>query len=129
MPNDSSSPLPAGPRPDWRLPSVVDIKIRRVRFEPHKHKHFKSALARFKKAVEFRVTTSGPVPARALGPALFVGDTEVAESELVGNDATTLRFLSFFPKTLRAGAPISWGWMGSGRKERQTTSFRYDLKE
>jgi hypothetical protein len=129
MPTDSSNRLPSAPKPDWRLPSVIDIKIRRVRFEPHKHKHFKSALARFKQAIEFRVKTSGPVPARALGPALFVGDTEVSESELVGGETTSLRFLSFFPKTLPPGAPISWGWMGATRRERQKTEFRYDLKE
>jgi len=129
MAKDSSNPLPAEPRPDWRLPSIIDIRIRRVRFRPQKLKHFKSSLTRFKKAVEFKVKTSGPMPLRALSPALFVGETQVIESEPVDSDGTSLRFLSFSPETLPPGAPISWGWIGSARKDRQTTKFKYGLKE
>ncbi len=75
------------------------------------------------------VKTSGPVPARALGPALFVGDTPVIEGSVVGREGTHYRFLSFSPKKLSPGAPISWGWMGAAKKDRHATKFRYTLKQ
>ncbi len=73
MPIDVTQPILVEPRPEWNLPEVIDIQIRRVPFEPPKLRNFKSALADYKEAVEFLVRTSGPIPARALGAALFVG--------------------------------------------------------
>jgi hypothetical protein len=63
---------------------------------------------------------------RAHGPALFVGDVEVNQSERV--DKTTWRLLAFEPERLKAGAPISWGWMRDPQTARQATKFRYNVK-
>ena len=117
--------MAAAPPPDWRLPEVVDIQIRRIAFKPHKLRHFESALKQFKEAIEFTVKTSGPIPARALGPALFIGETPVVECITVGKEKATFRFLAFHPNTLRAGAPISWGWSNAQEKQRHATKFRY----
>jgi hypothetical protein len=123
MATDSNKPLPGQSRLDWNLPEVVDIKIRRVRFQPHQHKHFRSALADYGEAIEFLVQVSGPIPARALGPALFVGDVPVIESEPV--DEYVLRFLAFNVEGLKSDAAIAWGWTDMPKKERRRTKFRY----
>jgi hypothetical protein len=125
MASDAGTPIGGAPRPDWRLPEILDIKISRVPFKPREHKFFRSALADFKEAVEFTVTLSGPVPIRALGPALFVGDVQVAEAEAV--DERTYRFLWFHPEQLKSGAPIGWGWLDALPQERKATQFRFDL--
>ena len=124
MSNDASYRISEGPRPDWDLPDVVDIQIRQVQFEPPKHSNFKSALSEYRQAVEFLVRTSGPIPARALSPALFIGDVQVIESQQVGENL--YRFLSFEPQRLESGSPIGWGWLNSPREERQLTKFPYE---
>jgi len=121
---DRAQPIPSGPRPEWDLPEVLDIRIKRVPYTPHKLRNFESALAGFEEAVEFMVRTSGPIPARALGPALFVGEVEVIESEQV--EPGLVRFLAFDIERLKYGEPISWGWMSDPEEKRQKTSFTYE---
>lgn len=107
------------------LPRIRMLRIRRIPFEPPKLEHFNSSLSRFKEAIEFIVETEGPIPARAYGPALFVGDVEVSQSERI--DETTWRLLALEPERLRPGAPICWGWMKDPEAARQCTQFRYDV--
>ena len=121
---DSSQPMAEGPRPEWDLPEIRNIEIRRILFEPRRPRNFESALASYKEAAEFLVRTSGPIPARALGPALFVGDVQVVESEQVESDQ--YRFLAFDPDRLEPGAPISWGWINAPEQQRRETEFRYE---
>jgi hypothetical protein len=119
-------PLVAGnPQENRNLPDVVDIAIRRVPFTARRYKHFRSALARHKEAVEFMVRLSGPVPIRALGPALFVGDVSVSEAEAV--EDKLYRFLAFDIARLKAGAPITFGWNNASESQRKDTGFRFDL--
>lgn len=125
MATDSSKPMSGAPRPAWDLPEILDIKIRRVPFKPRVHKHFKSALADYKEAVEFLVRTSGPIPARALGPVLFVGDVQVTESEPVENNL--YRFLALEIERLEPRAAISWGWEDAAAAQRYRTKFRYEV--
>jgi hypothetical protein len=75
--------------------------------------------------VEFLVRTSGPIPARALGPALFVGDVQVAESHEAGENL--YRFLAFDLERLKPRAPIAWGWLDAKRNERIRTKYKYEL--
>jgi hypothetical protein len=121
---DVTQPIPSGPRPKWELPEILDIRIRRVPFEPPKLRNFTSALAVYKEAMEFLVHTSGPVPARALGPALYVGHVQVFGGQRV--DDHLYRFLALDFDRLEPGAPISWGWINSPEAERQSTRFRFE---
>jgi hypothetical protein len=124
MAPDTSKPIAGAPRPDWDLPEIVDIKIRYVPFAPREHKHFRSTLADRQEAVEFLVRVSGPIPSRALAPALFVGDVQVFESEAMGENV--YRFLALDPARLNRGAAIGWGWLNTPRRERKSTRFRFE---
>lgn len=119
--------MPIAPRPPFLidLPSVVGLTIRQTKFDPPEHRHFKSKLARFSEAIEFIVEVDGEVPTRAYGPALFIGDVEVNQSERIGK--TTWRFLHFEPDRLTPGAPIFFGWMKDPERQRSQTSFRYSV--
>jgi len=126
MSTDAGSLIPSRPPFSTDLPGLRDLRIRRIPFDPPKLEHFESSLARYREAVEFLVETEGPVPVRAYGPALFVGDIEVNQSERVGD--TTWRLLAFEPERFEVGAPISWGWMKDPDAARQPTRFRYDME-
>lgn len=110
-------------RVDFSLPSVLDIQIRTTRFAPPRLTNFVSALFSGGEAVEFVVRTDGPIPVRALGPALYVGETPVTEVTQVG--ANTYRFIAPTPQDLRQGAPISLGWSGQGPDSARDTAFRF----
>jgi hypothetical protein len=117
------------PRPPFQidLPGILSLKIRRVKFEAPNLEHFKSSLSGHKQAIEFIIETDGVVPTRAYGPALFVGNIEVNNSELTGK--TTWRFLHFEPEKLKTGAPISWGWMKDPKNKRLRTDFLYKVED
>jgi hypothetical protein len=100
--------------------------MRRIEFQAPRLQHFESKLARYKEAIEFIVQTDAPLPIRAYGPALFIGNIEINNSEVTGE--TTLRFLHFEPEGLKSGARISWGWMKDRPKDRLRTGFRYELE-
>lgn len=126
MSSDSGVQQPKAPKPDFELPNVVDLGVRRIRYRPRKPRNFESVFSQEDEAVEFVVTTDGPIPIRARGPALYVGETAVVESEEV--EPTVYRFLAFDVDGLRKRAAISLGW--SGRPDtRQRTPFRYEPPE
>jgi len=122
--SDPGSREPKTRRPAFGLPEILDIEIRRVPFAAPKRRNFESALARYKEAIEFTVRTDRPIPTRALGPVLYVGDTPVTECAPV--ETNTYRFLAFEPKALKRGAPITLGWSGERAEERRLTKFRYE---
>ena len=126
MSTDAGSPIEPRKPFSLDLPQIRRLRIRRIPFEPPTLEHFTSSLSRYKEAIEFIVETDGPVPVRAYGPALFVGDVEVDQSERVDN--TTWRLLAFEPERLEAGAPISWGWMRDPEAARQPTNYRYEVE-
>lgn len=115
------------PRPQWKLPKILKIRIARVPYEAPQYRHFESVYARYNEAIEFMVQVDEPFPVRALSPVLFVGDTPVTEGEMV--DQNVYRFLAFELKKLEQGAPISLGWPGQPAKVRQQTQFRYELAD
>jgi hypothetical protein len=124
MATNEREPGAGGSAPNWNLPEIVDIKVRVVPFRPREYKYFRSALADYKEAVEFLVRLNGPIPMRALGPALFVGDVQVSEAEAV--DEYLYRFLAFDSKRFKRGAAIAWGWNNATKPERQPTNFRFE---
>jgi hypothetical protein len=127
MSTDAGSPIAPRPLFSTDLPDIVRLTIRRIAFHAPKLEYFKSSLERYTHAIEFVVETDGPVPVRAYGPALFIGDVEVNQSERV--DDTTWRLLAFEPVRLKTGAPISWGWMKDPKPARQRTKFRYRVED
>jgi hypothetical protein len=110
MSSDAGSRQPDDPKADFRLPELVDVRTRRIDFEPPRHRHFESDLAQYQEAVEFVVVTDGPIPIRSLGAALFVGDTALTEVSPV--DENSYRFVAFRPNELHDGAGITLGWTG-----------------
>lgn len=126
MSTDAGSPI-RGRKPFViELPRILSLMIRRVEFTAPRFEHVDSSLSLHKQAAEFIVETDGLIPARAYGPALFVGDVEVSQSERIGD--TTWRFLEFEPERLEPGAPISWGWMKDSKRARRRTEFRYEVE-
>jgi hypothetical protein len=125
MSSDAGKRLPDPPRPDFSLPKVLDIQVRATKFEPPRLRNFTSALPRSGNAVEFIVKTDGPIPGRALGPALYVGNTPVTESTQLGPN--TYRFVAPTRKGLDRDASISLGWTGQPPAESKRAKFRYRL--
>ncbi len=105
------------------LPALVGLRIRKIVYEAPQPEHFRSLLAEPREAVEFLVETDGEVPPRALGPALFVGEVEIDQSEKLGE--RSWRLLAFDLQALEPGAPIAWGWMRDPPEMRRTTQYRY----
>ena len=126
MSTDAGSPIPPRRPFPIDLPLIKDLKNRRVRFEPPQLQHVRSSQTE-QLAVEFIAETDGEVPTRSYGPALFVGDVEVNQSERL--DRTRWRLLAFDPDRLEIGAPISWGWMKDPQSARHPTPFRYRVEE
>ena len=123
--SDAGERLPDPPHVAFLLPKVLDIQIRATAFEAPRLRNFSSSLPNSADAVEFIVRTDGPIPGRALGPALYVGETAVTEvSEIAPN---TYRFVAPNRKHLKREAAISFGWTGQPPKERESTPFRYEL--
>lgn len=108
---------------DYTLPRVRAISTRITSFEPRR-RHFTSALPVVPDAVEFLVETASPIPIRARGPALYVGETVVMEVST--DDRRLYRFVALHPKELRPGARISLGWLGGREKDRVNTKFVYE---
>lgn len=123
MTSDSSEREPAAPRVGYGLPDVIGVNSRRIEIDRRGPRNFESALPSRGEAIEFVVETEGPIPTRALGPVLYVG--EVPLVEVTADDETHYRFVGLQPEALDAGAPLSLGW--SGRPdERQMTEYRYE---
>ena len=125
MTMDSKPPLrPPPPRDIWRVPEMLDLQIRRRRFDTPRRVTTEGVDRYVSDAIEFEVRVSEPFVARALGPALWVGDQALTAAEMA--DEQTYRFFSFEPEKLQAGAPISLGW-STQPEPRQETKFRFTM--
>jgi hypothetical protein len=124
MTNDTSNPR-RGVAPNWTLPEVLAIKMRRIPFEPPKRRNFQSSFARYTEAVEFIVDTAAPIPSRAESPALFIGGAAVTEGGALG--PTRYRFLAFELERLKPGSRIAFGWANDPVHARKQTMFVFEL--
>lgn len=122
MADDPGRREPRRPRPDLRMPTVRGVEVRRTRLEPPAHRNFDSALPALESTVEIVVETDRPIPVRALGPVLYVGDVPVTEVTAV--DEHHYRFVALRPDDLRAGEPVTLGWAGQPG-ERVDTHVRF----
>ena len=127
MTTDGGSPIQPRKPFALTLPQIRSLRIRSIRFEPPELTHFTSSQSERQDVVEFMVETDGEVPVRAYGPALFVGDVEINQSERIGR--TTWRFLAFAPEKLKIGEPISWGWMKDPESARRRTAYRFEIED
>jgi hypothetical protein len=123
MTSDSGARRPDLPRADLSMPNVLDIQTRATTFEAPRLRNFASSLASSDDAVEFIVKTDGPIPIRALGPALYVGETPVTEVTEVGPN--TYRFVAPTRDGLKQDAPISLSWTGQFPIDAESSPFRY----
>jgi hypothetical protein len=121
---DPGEPEPRPKSPDlWHLPDVIDVEIRRRRFDPPRRVTTAGVDREVRLAVEVAVQVSDPFVIRALGPVLWIGDQPLTTAE--GDGDVTYRFFSFEPQTLPPGAPISLAW-NSVNAPRKETRFRYE---
>ena len=125
MSSDTGERLPDPPRADFSMPKVIDIQIRATKFEASRLRNFTSSLSSSDDAAEFVVKTDGPIPIRALGPVLYVGETPVTEVTEVGPN--TYRFVAPARRELKRDTPIHLGWTGQPITESERTAFRYQL--
>lgn len=125
MSNDSGERIPEGARPDFSMPKVVDIQMRPTTHEPRRLRNFESTVRASDDAVEFIVKTESPIPIRALGPALYIGDTAVTEVEEIGEN--TYRFVAPAQRELAQDAAVHLGWTGQPPTTREATAFRFRL--
>jgi len=112
-----------GQKQNFQLPQIKDIKINQIPYTPPKLRYFKSSFSKYSKAIEFTVITDGPIPVRALSPALYVGKIPVIESEAIKENV--YRFLAFETNELIDNEPIYFGWYGDPEELRTKTKFRY----
>ena len=126
MPLDQAPRIHASHAPHWELPEILDIKIRATAYRPKPLHNFKNPLESVQKAVELVLTLKSPIPARALGPVLYVGRARLTESEAIGQEGREVRFWAFDPSKLKEGAPITMLWDGDERpKKRNKAKFTY----
>ena len=116
--------MPDTPRADLSMPKMLDVQVRETTFEPRPLRNFASSLTRGGDAVEFIVKTDAPIPIRALGPALYVGETPVTEVTQIGPN--TYRFVAPTRQTLQRDAAIRLSWIGQTPTAEQS-AFRYQL--
>lgn len=124
MQSDSGSPRFGPPIADiWTPPRLEAVDIMRVRYMPPRVDVRLGKLTETEEGVEIQVRTSGPVPARALAAALYVGSVEIIESERFG--PADYRFFPLDEDVLVPGAPIALGWSGMGPPREEAVGFRY----
>jgi len=123
MSTDSGGRLPEPSSPDlWNLPKISKLQIERVRYsKPRKH-IVGGRVVEFYEDVEILVQTNTEIPIRALSPALYIGEVEVAENEHVSK--AHYKFFVLDEEKLKDGSMITLGWAGVPGK-RAKTKFKY----
>jgi hypothetical protein len=109
MTSDPGAVEPQSPPPDFSLPGIKSVQRRPAQFRPRR-RNFESALPDVDHAIEFLVETDAPIPTRALGPVLHVGDAVLTEVEQ--DDETHYRFVALRPEQLSPDAAVRLGWSG-----------------
>jgi hypothetical protein len=117
---------PRPPRRDlWYLPRILQVEAVLKRYRRPRVIYEGPERMESKQGVEILVKTSGPFPARALSPVLYVGDEPLNEWETAGEN--TYRFFAVDPSRLKEGAPLALGWPDDLRPRREAKQrFRLD---
>ena len=119
MDADAPQPIIQREAPDlWKLPNVLDLRIRWRRFEPPRRVTVAGKDTFHREAVEVEVKVSEPFEVRALGPVLWVGDQPLT---IADNPSEGIyRFYAFTPDALRAETPIALAWNSPGAPRKET---------
>ena len=124
---DDAGEVRRGPLLRERLPALLDLAIRRVRYKPPKLAFVESAQRGVTEAIAIDLQLDGPLPVTMNAtPVLFVGRTEISHAER-GEKSGYVRFLVFPDQgeRLEDGAPIALGWPGRGPDRKEASGFRY----
>ena len=121
---DASPAIEQRLAPDFAMPEIRAVEIRRVAFETPKSRYVPSPLKERSDAVAIEVELEKELPARALAPVLHVGGLTLEHSERIG--PRRYRFLAFEPEKLAQDAPMSLAWWGDppDQKVRIRETFR-----
>lgn len=124
MSTDATPPEAPGPAVEWTLPGVRNITIRRGRGEPPPQlDYFSSSIPDISDVVEFELVLDGPLPARALPPVLYVGETRVFQRRV---DPDTYKYtFQAPPNQLKQDEEITFGWFDDPPQRRKSTGVRY----
>lgn len=121
---DIGNRVPDPPAFQFVMPAVKDIQVQAAKSEVRRPRNLTSAVPGGADTFAFVVVTEQPIPVRALGPTLYVGDTPVTEVTEVGPN--TYRFVAHAPSELQRGAPMRLGWTGHPPPAPQGSAFRFD---
>jgi hypothetical protein len=102
----------------WKLPSVRDVRVERVKFDPARMFVENGRERYLREATAITIDTDGEIPVRSAAAILFVGEAQLTESERAGENR--YRFYALEDKQLRDGAPIGLGWTGIAEPLEQT---------
>ena len=129
MASDAQSKEPVSPRANlWKLPEIVDVKAVLVQYRTPVIRYMGRDRVEYREAVELSVQTSDELPARALSPALYVGDVAITDYEVAGKNL--YRFFAFNIRELQEGAPITMDWPQLRRgREHRAPVFRVSGEE
>jgi hypothetical protein len=108
---------------NFQLPTIKDMQIKLISYEPPKHRYFESSFSKYTQAIEFIVVTDSPIPVRALSPALYIGKISVTEGESLSENE--YRFLAFEINELKDNEPIYFAWQGDPEELRIKSKFTY----
>jgi len=94
------------------LPGLKSVIARSVRYETPRRFVTRGEERAESDVTEIDVETDAEFPVAGTGPALFVGDVAIVDSERVGD--RRYRFFAPASVTLAEGAPIALGRAGTG---------------
>jgi hypothetical protein len=96
-------------KPDiWKLPEIVSVKAAKVTYRKPIVRYKGLERREYSQAIEITVETSSGIPVRALSPALYVGDVEIADYEQLGKNLYL--FVAVEVDELAAGQPVVLDW-------------------
>jgi hypothetical protein len=109
----------------WPLPRIVNVEIAHQAYDTPRFSYRGSERVEQRQAVEIVLTTSSPIPARALSPVLYVGDEPVEDWKTIGPNRYC--FYAFDPGRLQDDAPLSIAWPDDESSRREAEQ-RYRLQ-
>ncbi len=111
MQSDQGPPAQVSQAPDWKIPAIASVRIRKAEYRPRAPRNFKSPLKPVPDALEIVVKLESPMPVRAIPPILYVGSQRLTESEAVDEKGLEIRFWVLDLTKLESDAPIALAWL------------------